>query len=354
MSTPASFNRTAISLHWLVAGLVICSFSLGWVMTDLAVSPLKVRMFNWHKWVGVTILGLTAIRLLWRLTHPAPPPLSMPAWQRVAASVSHAAMYVLLLALPLSGWTYSNAAGYPIVYLGLLPLPDLVEKNKELAEQWLQVHEVLGWALASIVILHLLAVLKHQFIDRDGTLGRMWRWGPTVLVVTLITGSAFAVDNNIDAAPSTIIATFKQEGVPVEAPFTEFTGHIIYKPDDIAGSTATIEVATGSLDLGDQTYNEEVLRPEWFDSANQPNATFQSTSIETAGGGAFQATGDLTIKSVTQTITVLITVGQMSDQQTFDGTLEVSRKAFGIGEPMWDEVLEDTVAIRFHLVSSTP
>ena len=113
-------------------------------------------------------------------------------------------------------------------------------------------------------------------------------------------------------------------------------------------------LAPPSLDLGDETYNEEVRRPEWFNSASHPNATFMSTSIEAAGGCAFEATGELTIKGITQTITVPITVGQVSGQQTFDGTLEVSRKAFGIGEPMWDEVLEDKVAIRFHLVSSNP
>ena len=184
MATPDHFNRTAISLHWLVAGLVTCSFSLGWVMTELAVSPLRVKMFNWHKWVGITILGLTAIRTIWRLTHPVPPPLPMPAWQRISAYSAHCLMYALMFALPLSGWAYSNATGYPIVYLGLLPLPDIAPYDKDMAERLVEVHELFGWLLFGTIILHVLAGLKHHFVDRDGTLGRMWSWAPRTMALT--------------------------------------------------------------------------------------------------------------------------------------------------------------------------
>ena len=145
-------------------------------MTELAISPLRVKMFNWHKWVGMTILALAAIRTIWRLTHPAPPFLPMPAWQRISAHSLHGFLYLLMFALPLSGWAYSNATGYPIVYLGLLHLPNLVERNKELAPQLQEVHELLGWLLLSLVVVHVLAALKHHFFDRDDTLKRMLRW----------------------------------------------------------------------------------------------------------------------------------------------------------------------------------
>lgn len=171
-----SYTRTAVAFHWLIAALIVCSFTLGWVMTDLAVSPLKLRMYSWHKWVGITILGLAALRGIWRLAHPAPPFLPMPGWQRISAHILHGALYVLMFALPLSGWTYSNAAGYPIVYLGLWPLPNLVAKDKALAQTLLQVHETLGWVLLGVLALHVLAALKHHFFDRDDTLRRMMRW----------------------------------------------------------------------------------------------------------------------------------------------------------------------------------
>jgi cytochrome b561 len=175
-SGPAGYSRTAISLHWLVAGLIVCAFALGWVMTELAISPLRVKMFNWHKWVGMTILALAAIRAIWRLTHPAPPLLPMPAWQRVSAHALHGLLYVLMFALPLSGWAYSNATGYPIVYLGLMRLPNLVERNKQLASQLEGLHVALGWLLLGVVVVHVLAALKHHFFDRDDTLNRMLRW----------------------------------------------------------------------------------------------------------------------------------------------------------------------------------
>jgi cytochrome b561 len=170
------YTRTAVSLHWLIAGLIISSFALGWAMTELAISPLKVRMYNWHKWVGMSILALAALRALWRLTHPAPPLLPMPAWQRISAHALHGSLYAMMFALPLSGWAYSNATGYPIVYLGLWRLPDLVMKDKALAAQLLQVHQILGWVLLAMVVIHVAAALKHHLVDRDGTLMRMLRW----------------------------------------------------------------------------------------------------------------------------------------------------------------------------------
>lgn len=175
-TTPAVYGRTATSLHWLLAGAIAVTFSLGWVMTELSISPLKLRLFNWHKWLGVTVLALAAIRTLWRLTHPAPPDLPMPAWQARAAHALHGLLYLLMVTIPLSGWAYSNAVGYPIVYLGRFRLPDLVEKNKELGKVLLEVHHVLAWTLAALVLMHVLAALKHHFIDKDATLRRMASW----------------------------------------------------------------------------------------------------------------------------------------------------------------------------------
>jgi cytochrome b561 len=178
VSDSGYYTRTAVSLHWLIAGLVAAGFTLGWVMTDLAVSPLKLRMFNWHKWVGITVLGLAAIRLIWKLTHRAPALLPAPAWQQKAAHALHGLLYLVMFALPLSGWVYSNATGYPVVYLGLIRLPDLVHKDKALAEVLKERHEMLGAVLLTLLTLHVLAALKHHFLDRDDTMRRMLRWRP--------------------------------------------------------------------------------------------------------------------------------------------------------------------------------
>jgi cytochrome b561 len=145
-------------------------------MTEMAVSPQRLKVYNWHKWVGVTVLLLAVARLAWRLTHRPPAMVAMPGWQRLAAQAGHGLLYLLLLVMPLTGWIYSNYSGYPVVYLGKVPLPNLVERNRELAATWLDVHVTLSTVLAVLVGLHVLAALHHQFILRDGTLRRMLAW----------------------------------------------------------------------------------------------------------------------------------------------------------------------------------
>jgi cytochrome b561 len=170
------YTKTAIALHWLIALLIIAAFALGVTMTDIpGLTPTKVKYFSWHKWLGVTVLGLAAVRLLWRLTHAAPvfPAGLMPAWQVKAAEALHGLLYVLMFAIPLSGYFYSLAAGVPVVYLGVLPLPVLIDPNPEWKESLEAVHYWLNMGLLAAVILHAAAALKHQFIDRDGVLKRM-------------------------------------------------------------------------------------------------------------------------------------------------------------------------------------
>jgi cytochrome b561 len=169
------YTKTAIWLHWLIALLIVAAFSLGVTMVDIpGITPTKLKYFSWHKWLGVTVLALACVRLLWRLTHQAPPyPDSMPRWQKKSATGLHHLLYLLIFAVPISGYFYSLAAGVPVVYLGLLPLPVLIGPDPELKVVLKQVHYVLNMALLGAVVLHALAALKHQFIDRDDVLKRI-------------------------------------------------------------------------------------------------------------------------------------------------------------------------------------
>lgn len=170
----ADYSRTAIGLHWVAALLIIGNLAFGLYMVDLPLSPAKLRYYSWHKWAGVTIFLLSALRLLWRLAHPAPAlPPSMPAWQRLAANASHHALYLLFFAAPLSGWLFSSAAGFQTVYFGVVPLPDLLAKNKELADLLKLVHRFANYTLAALVVLHVAAAVKHHVVDRDDVLARM-------------------------------------------------------------------------------------------------------------------------------------------------------------------------------------
>lgn len=168
------YTRTAMLLHWLIAALILGLFGLGLYMADLPLSPQKLKLYSYHKWAGITVLTLALVRVLWRLTHQPPPlPASQPRWQQLAAHAGHGLLYVLIFAAPLSGWLMSSALGFPVVWFGVLPLPDLVAKDKDLGELLKLVHAYLNYGFLAIVIGHALAAIKHQWLDRDGTLSRM-------------------------------------------------------------------------------------------------------------------------------------------------------------------------------------
>jgi cytochrome b561 len=169
------YTRPAILLHWLIALLIIGAFGMGLVMTDIpGITPTKLKYYSWHKWAGVTVLALVAVRLLWRLAYRAPAyPDSMARWEKSAAHTLHALLYVLMFAVPLSGYFYTLAAGVPVVYFKLFTLPVLIAPNPELKPVLKELHYWLTMTMAGAVGLHIAAALKHVFIDRDGVMKRM-------------------------------------------------------------------------------------------------------------------------------------------------------------------------------------
>jgi cytochrome b561 len=175
--TPSSAERytpAAIAFHWILAALIIANLAFGLYTVDLPLSPQKLRYFSWHKWTGVTIFLLAAARLLWRLSHSPPAlPATMKPWERRAAHAAHVLLYVLFFAAPLTGWLFSSAAGFQTLYLGVVPIPDLLPKNKELADALKVTHHWVNYTLAGVIVLHAGAALKHHFFDHDDVLVRM-------------------------------------------------------------------------------------------------------------------------------------------------------------------------------------
>jgi len=169
------YTKIAMLLHWLIALLIIAAFSLGVTMVNIhGFSPAKLKYFSWHKWMGCTVFGLACLRILWRMWNPAPPyPYTMSRFQQRAASALHGLMYFLIFAVPLTGYFYSLAAGVPVVYLGLFPMPVLIDPNPEWKPILKEVHYTLNVILLGGFILHVAAALKHHFVDRDGIFKRM-------------------------------------------------------------------------------------------------------------------------------------------------------------------------------------
>ena len=172
------YGNVAILLHWVLALALVGLFVLGTYMADLPFSPQRLKLYNWHKWAGMTILALSAIRLLWRLTHPAPALSAkvlrgMPTWQVRAFEATHILMYLLFFIVPLVGWSYSSAEGFPVVLFGQIPIPSLIGPDKALAALIKPWHQISAYALAALVVMHVGAAIKHQFFNRDGLIERM-------------------------------------------------------------------------------------------------------------------------------------------------------------------------------------
>ncbi|MET0327963.1 MAG: cytochrome b [Luteimonas sp.] len=161
-------------LHWLVVLLILTTGVMGLVMGDMRNSPTKIEIYALHKSLGLSILALAILRLVWRLYAGAPRPVpGTPRWQDRLASTTHWLLYGLLFAIPLSGWTFNSAAGYPLQWFKLFNLPALVERDADLRQLAGNVHELLFWTLVGLALLHAAAALYHHVFRRDDTLARM-------------------------------------------------------------------------------------------------------------------------------------------------------------------------------------
>lgn len=177
------YNAVSIALHWTIAALILSNIAIAWRFEDLLQSAVAVekqagfRLIQLHKSIGLTVLTLTALRLLWRLWHPLLPlPSHMPGWQRTLARGTHYGFYVLMLGIPLLGWALTSASllQFPISYFGLFEWPKLpLTPDKATAESLSAAHGTAALVLLALVALHIAGALKHQLIDKDGLIGRM-------------------------------------------------------------------------------------------------------------------------------------------------------------------------------------
>lgn len=172
-NTETGFGLVAQLLHWLIAALVLCQFVLAQLAANASLFERLVALAR-HKSVGMTILILAIIRLLWKSMNPRPSTLpELPRYQRLIARASHGLMYVLIFALPVTGWLMSSAFNTPVSYFGLFTWPDLLTPRQELGDLLVVVHSNLFKLLAGVIVVHASAALFHHFVFKDAVLRRM-------------------------------------------------------------------------------------------------------------------------------------------------------------------------------------
>jgi cytochrome b561 len=174
MNAPLAYGRVARAFHWLIAALLLVQIPLAFYMTDQPLGPDKLGNYATHKSIGLLIFSATALRLAWRLTHPAPPlPAGTPGWQRFGARLTQVFLYALMLLMPLTGLLRSQAATFPVSFFGLFTLPTVTGVNQQFSDGMSEAHEMQGTILLVLISVHALASLHHHFVRRDGVLRSM-------------------------------------------------------------------------------------------------------------------------------------------------------------------------------------
>lgn len=170
------YTNVAITLHWVIAALILGQIAGGFYMHNLPATNLKFELYQWHKSFGMLILALSLFRLGWRLSHPAPAlPAHMPGWEKLVARITHIAFYGLMIGTPLIGWLLVSTSKPDLVLFKIIPWPHIpgVPNDRPLHEAFEEIHEFLAFSILGLLALHVAAALKHHFLDRDAVLTHM-------------------------------------------------------------------------------------------------------------------------------------------------------------------------------------
>jgi len=362
------YTKLAKLFHWLTAAAVIGMLALGWYMTSLELSPFMLNLYSWHKWIGICILLMTVLRLIWRFSHPAPPlPDNMPAVLRLGAHLAHVLLYGLLIGLPLAGWIHSSAAGFPVVWFSVVPLPNLVGPSKQVSDVFSWLHWAGGLLLVALLVAHVGAAIWHHMVKRDDILVRMLPGRKSLTAFSMV-ALLLAVSPGLQAAPadawtietdtSKIRFTAKQMNAPVNGTFNAFKAAIVFDPDVLEASSIKLEFDTASISTGNPQADQALPGAEWFAAGDHPTAVFEAKTFKPAGEDKYEVFGTLTIKGTSAPVIVMAKISMTDDPDNSQqlrakatGEATISRTAFKVGEGQWASTatIADEVVIAFDL-----
>jgi cytochrome b561/polyisoprenoid-binding protein YceI len=378
-NTEDEYGLIARAFHWSIAVLILGLIPVGLFMTGMENSPVKFQVYALHKSFGLLVFFLGLGRLLWRFLSPPPDDLeSHKGWERALAGAAHFWLYVCVIGMPLSGWMMSSAGEFPVPFFGI-QMPAILDKDENLLHLFGQVHEILAWTLLVVLGLHMAGALKHHVLDRDETLSRMAfglkGMGFPVLVV-VVAGAVYGVsamliakgfmnpgaetaqENTVAQVPaaalpdtanlqpgewaivkerSSVTFTATMYGAPFTGTFKDFSGSILFNPDDLAAAKASIVFNMKDVVTGDADRDSNIGGEAWFDSASFPEARFETMTFEKAEGNNYVAVGNLTIREKTMPVALPFTLDITENTASAKGTVTLNRLNFGIGTGEWED-----------------
>ena len=402
----ARYNSVAISLHGLIAILLTGMLATGKYMTSLdETDHLRYSLTQWHKSFGITLLFLVLIRVLWRLLHKPPVlPSSVTVFERLGSHATHVLMYVLMVVLPLSGWVMVSASPLNLstVLFGIMPWPHFPLADKSsLAEPTAMAHIWLANTLLLLILMHVGAAFFHQLVRKDHLISRMiissshrkandLNHGLVFGFCLGLAGMGFLasqlspvsvgaiensvaqveskvdsqveskvdsqVDSNVNTLAATVVSTVEfqvlQNGSPLDGHFSSTDIALSVDINNPSQASLVATVLTASVSTGDSQLDATVVTTDWFASDDHPEATFASSSFESAGANAFVVRGVLTIKDIAKDIEFDLILEDTLDDQVGRGQFVINRSDFGVGDDGQDEFVDTDVTIRFEASNS--
>lgn len=338
-NTTQAFGLGSRVFHWVTALLVLCLLAAGLTMTSMALSPLKLKIYGFHKSFGICVLTLTFLRLMWWIGNRRPAILGNPLpWEKFLAHAVHVFFYAALIGMPLTGWAMSSAKNFPVSVFGLFTLPSIVAPDKNIAALAQQTHELLAWALIGALGLHIAGVLKHSFINKDGTLRRMVTGKTAVLAILLftLTPAQAQIVKSWTLIPGESSITFeaKQMAAPFQGEFKDFSAQIFFDPQNLEESAVTAEIDLTSVNTKSQERDENLAKAEWFDFANFPKAKFVSKNFRQIRGNPYnyEVGGTLTVKNISKDVTLFFLFDELTPHSAkMRGEIVLNRLDFGLG-----------------------
>ncbi|MEM1262037.1 MAG: cytochrome b/b6 domain-containing protein [Pseudomonadota bacterium] len=389
-----AYHGIARLLHWLIAALIALQYLLHELAERATASDSTARALGLianHKSVGITVLGLAVIRLAWRLANSPPDlPRTMPRWQVRLSTVAHVALYALMLALPVSGWLMSSAAGYSVSWFNAVQLPDLMQANEGRAINLESIHEILAKALFLVALLHILAACKHGLVDRDGVMGRMASTTPVLIGIVVLTVGAWQLSRvgaasdsalpgpatgesagelalpvqalvpsslptwSIDDESSFIRFSGEQAGASFDGEWLEWSADLQFDAERLAESRFVVVIQTTAVDAGDTDREETIRSADWFAVDEFPQARFLADTFRLSADGLFVAAGQLIIKDRATPTELTFTVTESNADRVLSGTATLSRLALGVGTGEWADPtwVGDTVSVTVKVVAT--